>query len=125
MTYTKAKQTAARMGYTIRKTSDGELRVTPKGSDNENVAYYTNDIDDALATIIAERERNELERRKAARTIEGLRMLKDKATAKYGRDDSRVTRLNDRINRLCAELYAGRTIDLEALLASSEGADEA
>lgn len=125
MTYTQAKQTAAKMGYTIRKTDDGELRVTQKGSTDERRAYYTNDIDDALATIIAERERNELERRRMAQTIEGLRMLKDKATAKYGRDDSRVTRLNDRINKLCATLYAGRTIDLEALLASSEGADEA
>lgn len=125
MTYTEARRRAAAIGYTIRKTDDGELRVTRKGSDNERAAYYTNDADDALATAIAERDRTEMQRREMAQQIEALRMKKDRAAAKYGRDDERVTRLNDRINALCAKCYAGRTIDLEALLTSSEGEDEA
>lgn len=52
MTLRDAKLTVATLGLTLRKR-EGEYRVTVRTTDHElaeRMAYYTNDINDAVAT---------------------------------------------------------------------------
>lgn len=57
-----AQLKARRLGYTIRRSAGGDFRVNKVGG-AEASAYYTDDIDDALATakVMAAREQADAE----------------------------------------------------------------
>ena len=52
MNLKQAQLHCRQLGLTLRKR-DGEYRVAYRGPDNEDGAYYTNDLDDAIMTAEA------------------------------------------------------------------------
>lgn len=58
MAYTQkqAREMCKAMGFTFRATQDGEFRIAPRKG-NEDQAYYTTDIQDAVGTAWCEHNR--------------------------------------------------------------------